>query len=109
MVPNAIEEQVVALCTFCEVLLCVVDDPICTNGPDHVEIPGTAYAGHFRAKRLGDLHCECTHTSRSTVNQDLLTCLDVSLVAKALQCGIGGHGYGCCLLKCHVSWLHDQY
>src|SRR5271165_731235 len=107
MVPHAIEEQVVALCTFREILLRVIDDPICTDGPDHVEIPGAAYAGHIRAERLGNLHSECTYTSRSTVNQDLLTCLDVSLIAKTLQCGIGGHGYGSCLLKCHVSWLYD--
>src|SRR5580704_1455259 len=108
MVPNTIEEQVVALWAFCEILLSVIDNTICTDGPDHVEIPGAAYAGHFRAKRLGNLHSECSYTSRSTVNQDLLTCLDVPLIAKTLQCGIGGHRYGSRLLKCHVSWLPDQ-
>src|SRR5580693_3384979 len=109
MVPDAVEKQVVTMRTFCEILLCVVDDPICTDGPDLVEIPGTAYAGDIRTEGLGDLHSECTYTSRGTVNQDLLTCLYLSLVAKALQCSIGGHGYGGGLLKCHVSWLHDQY
>src|SRR5271163_2025402 len=109
MVPNAVEKQVIAFCTLCEILSCVVDNAICTDGPDHVEIPGAAYAGDIRTERLGNLHSECPHTSRSTVNQDLQTCLDAPLVAKTLQCGIGGHRYGSCLLKCHVSRLRDQY
>src|SRR5262249_27280596 len=108
MVPNAVENQVVTLPTLGEILLGVINDPICADGSDHVHIPRTAYAGHIGAEPLGDLHCERTHASRRTVNQDLLARLNVSLVAKTLQCGECRHRYGSRLLKRHVIWLDAQ-
>src|SRR5260370_19227545 len=87
MVPNAVEKEVVTLPTFGEILLGVINDPIRADGSNHVHIPRTAYAGHIRAERLGNLHSERTHTSRRTVNQDLLPQPNLSLVPKTLQCG----------------------
>src|SRR6266852_7954283 len=108
MVPNAVEKEVVTLPTFGEILLRVINDPICADGSDHVHVPRTAYAGHLCAERLGDLHSEGTHASRRTVNQDLLPRLNVSLVAKTLQCGECRHRCRSCLFKRHAIRLHDQ-
>src|ERR1039457_413690 len=108
MVANAVENQVITLPAFGEILLRVINDPICADGSDHFHIPRTAYAGHICAEPLGDLHSERTHASRRTVNQDSLSRLNVSLVTKTLQCGECRHAYRSRLLKCHIIWLHGQ-
>src|SRR5713101_5164859 len=108
MIPNGVENEIVTLSTFGEILLGVINDPICADGSDHVHIPRTAHAGHICAKRLGDLHSERTHTSSRTVNQDLLARLNLSLVAKTLQCGECRYRCRSRLLKRHVIWLDDQ-
>src|SRR5437660_8683926 len=108
MVPNAVENQIITLPTFGEILLGVINDVICADGPDRVHVPRTAYASNLCAKRFGDLHSERTHASGRTVNQDLLPRLNLSLVAKPLQCGECCHRYRSRLLKRHVTRLHDQ-
>src|SRR5216683_7734087 len=108
MVSNAVENQVVTLPTFGEILSSVINDVIRADGSDHVHIPRTAYASNIRPEPLGDLHSERTHTSRRTVNQDLLARLNLSLVAKTLQCGECRHRCRSRLLKRHVIWLDDQ-
>jgi hypothetical protein len=85
MIPYGVEKKVVTLPTRGEILLGVVNDPICADGSNHVHIPGTAYAGHIRAERLGDLHGERTHASRCTIDEDHLPRPNPSLVAKTLQ------------------------
>src|SRR5713101_5528180 len=108
MIPNGVENEIVTLSTFGEILLGVINDPICADGSDHVHIPRTAHAGHICAERLGDLHSERTHTSSRNVNQDLLARLNLSLVAKTLQCGECRYRCRSRLLKRHVIWLDDQ-
>jgi hypothetical protein len=108
MVPNAVDNQVITLPTFSEVLLSVINEATCADGSDHVHIPRAAYAGHLCAERLGDLHRERTHASPRTVNQDLLPQLNLPLVAKTLQCGECRHRYRSRLLKRHVIGFHDQ-
>src|ERR1700693_6270379 len=105
MIPYRVEKQVVTLPAPGEILLSVVNDPICADGSDHVHIPRTAYAGHICAERLGDLHSERTHASRCTVNQDPLPRLNLSFVAKTLQWGACRHRYSGRLLKRHVIGL----
>ena len=109
MVPNGIENQVVALRSFREVFLGVVKDAICTDRSDHVQIPRTANAGHICVERLGDLNGERPHASCRTVNQDLVAGLNLSLVAKTLQRGECRDRYGSRLLKRHVIWFYDQF
>jgi hypothetical protein len=87
MIPYGVENQVVTLPAPGEILLGVINDPICADGSNHVHIPCTAYAGHIRAERLGDLHSERTHASRCTIDQDLLPGQNPSLIAKTLQGG----------------------
>src|SRR5271166_3252655 len=108
MVQNAVENYVVALPTFGEIFLRVVNEVIRADGSDHVHVPRTAYANNLCAERLGYLHSERTHASRRTVNQDLLSRLNLSLVAKTLQCGQCRKRHRSRLLKRHVIRLHDQ-
>src|SRR6266704_4571622 len=108
MVPHAVENQVVTLFTFGEILAPVINDVIRPDGSDHLHIPRAAYSGHRCAERLGDLHSESTHTSGSAVNQDLLPRLNLSLAAKSLQCRERRYRCRSCLLKRHAIWLQEQ-
>src|ERR1700733_7083914 len=107
MVPDAVENQVVATPSVGEILLGVINDMICADRSNHVDIPCAAHAGHLYAKGLGDLNGERTHASRRTINQDLLPRLNLSL-AKSLQCGECRHRYRSRLLKGHVIRFHNQ-
>src|ERR1700733_7866681 len=94
--------------TLGEILLGVINDLICADGSDQVDIPRTAYAGHLCAERLGDLHGERTHASRRTVYQDFLARLNVALGAKTLQCRERTHRHSSRLLKGDVMRLQGQ-
>ena len=108
MVPNVVENNVVTAVTYRENLFRVINDVICADGSDHIRVPRTAYAGHISAERLGDLHSESAYASRRAVNQDLLSWLKVSLVAKTLQRGESRHRYRSRLFERHVVRLHGQ-
>ena len=108
MIRHEVENQIVMLSTFREILSGVINDVICADGSDHFNVPRTANARNFSAERLGDLHSERTHASRRTVNQDLLPRLNLPLVAKALQGGESRQRYRSRLLKRRVIRLHDQ-
>src|SRR6266542_6945052 len=103
-----VENQVVTLRAFGEILLGVVNDAIRADGPHHVYLRRTAYAGHICAEGLGDLHCERAHASSGAVDQDLLPRPNLSFVAKTLQCRKCRHRYRSRLLKRHVIGLRDQ-
>ena len=108
MVRHEVENQVVMLSTFREILSRVINDVICADGSNHFNIPRTAHAGNFRAERFGDLHGEGAHASCRAVNQDFLPRLNLSLVAKTLQGSESRQGYRSRLLKRRVIRFHDQ-
>src|SRR5437763_9906918 len=108
MVTNAVENQIVALRSFREILSGVVNCRVCANGSNHVDIASAAHSGHICAERLGDLHREGTHASRRAINQDLLPRLKLSLVAKTLQGSEPGDGYRSSLLPRHVIRLDNE-
>src|SRR5262249_1604285 len=108
MVPNAIENQVIALPTFSEILLGVIDDVIRTDRSNHVHVRCTADAGNLSAKCLGDLHSEGADTSGRAVNHHLPSRLNSSLVAKTLQGCECREGYRSCVLERDIVRLHDQ-
>src|SRR5262249_26245625 len=93
------ENQVIAFSTFGEIFLGVINDPVGADGSDHVQIRGAAHAGYLCAKRLGDLHRERPDASGRAVNQDLLTGLKFSVVAKTLQRGESSDRYGSRLIE----------
>src|ERR1700730_10291994 len=102
MVWNVVENHVVTLPTFGEILFCVIDDTICAERSHKIDISGAAYAGHVCAERFRDLDGECSHASGSAVNQDLLAGLNFSAVAKRLQRRDAGDVDRSRLLKCDV-------
>ena len=58
-----------------------------TERSDQFHIPATAHAGHLGAECLGNLDREGAHASRRSVDQDLLSRLELSAIAKSLQRG----------------------
>src|SRR5215212_2184325 len=108
MVRHEVENQVVLLSTFREIISGVINDVICAEGSDHFNVPRTANARNFRAERLGDLHSEGTHPSCRTVYQDLLLRLNLSFVPKALQGSESRQRDRSHLLKQRVIRFHDQ-
>src|SRR5215831_15317637 len=108
MIRDEVEDQVVTFSALGEVLLCVINDSICTNGSNHIQIAGTAYARDMCTERLGDLHGERTHASCGTVYQNLLPWLNVPLIAKTLQCSERRYRNRSGLLKRDVLGLDDH-
>src|SRR6516162_8609066 len=109
MVPDAVENDVVTSIPLGEILPGVIDDPVRADRPDHVHIPGTAYAGDVRAETLRDLHGERAHASGRAVDQRFLPWLKPSLVAEPLQRGDRGHRRGGRLLEGDAAWLAGDH
>src|SRR5439155_8590897 len=105
MVWNIVENYIVTLFAFGEVLFRVINHVICAERSDKIDISRTAHTSHIRAERFRDLHRECAHASRRAVNQDLLTRLDFSFVAKSLQRRDARYVYRSCLLKREIGRL----
>src|SRR5262249_10446657 len=93
---------------FGEILVSVINDLIGADGADQVHMSRAADAGHRCTERLGNLHCEGSHTSRCPVDQDRLPWLKLSLVAQTLQGGESRHRDGSRLLEGEVVWLQDH-
>src|SRR5215469_6440101 len=108
MVSDTVENCVIPLQLPGEILLRVIDNPIRTQGPNHVDIPSATDRGHVSAEPLRDLHRECAYSSRRAVDENLVSRLEVRFIAKTLQGRIGCHRYGSRLLKRCVGWLHGQ-
>src|SRR5438445_6978566 len=75
---------------------------------DHLHVPRATRAGHLGAERFGDLHGECTDAARGTVDQDLLTWLDLALVAKQLESGGCRHADGPVLLEAEACRIRTE-
>src|SRR2546423_4116318 len=88
------QNQVITLPIFGEIFLHVINDVVCPNRAHHVHIPRAAYAGDFSSKCFGNLHRKRPHTARCTIDQHLLSWLNVSLVAQTLQGGDCRHRDG---------------
>ena len=50
MVPNEVEDQVVPLVSFGEIFFGVVNDVICADLSDNIDIARTTYASHLGAE-----------------------------------------------------------
>src|SRR5438270_12166926 len=72
------------------------------------QVPRATDGGQLRPKRLRDLHREGTYSSGGAVDQNLLSRLNVSLVAKTLQRGKSGHCDRGRLLEGDVIRLRHQ-
>ncbi len=59
-------------------------------------------------ERFGNLHRKRPHTTTRTINQHLLSGLNLSFRAQALQGGDCRERDGRCFLECHIGWFQRQ-
>ena len=77
---------------FGEIFLRVINDMVCTNRAHHVHIPGAAHGRDFGPERFGNLHRKRPHTTRRTINQHLLSRLNLSFIAKPCKAVTAARG-----------------
>src|SRR6266566_8816866 len=94
MVSVRSKNQVILLSIVGEIFLHVINDMVCPNRAHQVHIPRAAYGGDFSSKCFGNLHRKGTHAAGRTIDQHLLSWLNVSLVAQTLQGGDSRQRYG---------------
>ncbi len=109
VIADAVENQIVTLRPLREVLAGVVDDMVCAQRPDQLDVPGAANPGHVCAERLGDLHGESTNASGRAIDQDFLPWLQSAVVAQPLQRGERGNRHGRRLLKCQSGGFQRDH
>src|SRR5579864_3723450 len=102
------KNEVIPLPIFGEICLGVINDLVCANRAHHIHIPRAAHASDFSPERFGNLHRKRPHTTRRTMNQHLLSWLNLSFSAKALQGGDCRQRDGSCFLECHIGWFQYQ-
>ena len=108
MISVSSKNQVITLPIFGEIFLSVINDLVCTNRAHHVQFPRAAHASYFSPERFGNLHRKRTHTTRRTINQNPLSWLNLSFIAKTLQGGDCRKRYGRCFLECHTGRFQRQ-
>ena len=74
------------------------------NFTDHFGVFRAADGSHFRAQRLGDLHCERADAASSTVDQHVLRRLNIAF-PKTLERGTACRRNRSSFLKREVHWL----
>src|SRR5215217_3731360 len=89
-VSDRVEYQVVPA-ALNKVVRGVVQNVIGTKRTHEFDVPRTGYPCHLGTIRLGDLDREAADTAGSSIDQHLLVRLDLSMVAKSLECGDRGH------------------
>src|SRR5437870_10786906 len=108
MVSDQIVDHVVTLVGLSKILFCVIDNAIGADRFDKIDIARAANAGDFGAERLGDLDGESANAARRTVDQNLLSGLNVPFVAQSLQCREPGNRDRTGLLKGDVRRLQNN-
>ena len=99
MVRDVVENHVVPLVAFGEILFGVIDHAtMAPSDLNKLDISRAAHARHIRPNDF-DLHRECADTTRRAVDQDLLARLNFSFVANGLQRGDARNVDRRCLLK----------
>src|SRR5216683_897389 len=98
-ISHRIVNHVVMLPIFGEIFLRVINDVVCANRADHLQIPCATHASDCGPERLGDLHRKRPHPTRRTIHQNLLPGVDLSLIAKTLQSSECRHRDGGSFLK----------
>ena len=108
MVAHVVEDEVVSRPTSGEVFLGVVDDVVGPDRADHLHVLRAADAGHLGTERLGDLHGVRADTTGCPIDQDLLSGLDLAVVAKKLEGGSRGYADSCGLLEAESGRLRHE-
>ncbi len=77
-----IKNNIIGLTVFGEIFLRVINDLVCPNRAQHVQFPRAVHGSHFSSEVLGKLYRKRTDTSTCTINQDLLSTLDIVLFSE---------------------------
>ncbi len=108
MVADQIIDHVVTLISLGKIFLGVIDRVVSADRFHQIDIARAANGGHLCAKRLRDLHDKSADAAGRAVDQDFLSGLNVSLVAKTLQCGDTGDRNRAGLFECNVGRFHHD-
>src|SRR5262249_43758665 len=100
MIPAHRHDQIIALPLLGEIFLRVIDDMVRAKSACLVHIPRATHGRDLGSERLGDLHGKGSYAPRGTLNQDLLSGSNVSLISQSLQRGDGSYRDGRrCLIR----------
>ena len=72
MPADHVQNKIIAIAAPGEVLLRIINDPICANGVQRLQFPRAVHAGHFSPEVLGKLHRK---RARSTARTGLVSTL----------------------------------
>jgi hypothetical protein len=86
-VPDRVQDPVIAPPAPQGVGGGVVDHVVGTQQTDQLQVGGAGHGGHLGPGGLGELDREAADTTRSTIEQDLLSGLDLPVAAEALEGG----------------------
>jgi|SRR5215210_1570939 len=103
-----IKYQIILFPILGEVFLGVINDMVCSNRAHKVQLVGVIHPSHLSPVYFGKLHCNRTGTTTGAIDQNLLSWLDLSLIANPLQgdhCRLRDSRY---FLKCHTGWFQCQ-
>src|SRR5688572_24743343 len=103
------ENQIIPQTISREIFLRVINDTVCAKRAHHFQISRATHGGDFSSERFGDLHRKGPYTARRALNQDLLSGLNLSVIAQTLQRGERRyrHGGGC--LDRHRGWFQHHF
>jgi hypothetical protein len=83
-IADVVQDDVVALVALGEIVLRVVDHMVRAERAHELDVARAAYAGDISTVVLRELNRKRAHTARRAVDQDLLSGLDLALVAQTL-------------------------
>jgi hypothetical protein len=69
---QAIQDEVIIVQDFLEVVLLVIDDDICTKTLHQIDIRRARCRRHDRTNMLRQLNCKCSNTTGASVNEKFL-------------------------------------
>src|SRR5262249_15285353 len=105
---DVVDDEVVPAATVCEVLSRVVHHLVGAKRTHEFDVARAAHTRDVRTERLRELHRKRADATRSAVDQDPLTCLDVPAVTQSLQRGLSRDRNRRGLLKGDVHRLRDD-
>src|SRR5262249_39574259 len=107
VIPHVVDEDVEPFAALREIFAGVVDDSVCADRMDHLDISCAADTGHLGTKRPGDLHREGSDSSRGAVDEDLPARPGFSL-SQGLERRTSRDRRRGRLLERDVAWLREQ-
>src|SRR5690242_1329728 len=83
----------------------IIDNPAGSDGFEVRLIPAACGGNYGGAGMRSQLHRIGPHCAGPTMNQNRLSLFQVTVGEESVPCSLGGHGYGCRLLKGEIGWF----